>query len=134
MKCFKVVLRFEKTLGLEQRNARLESFTEQAIDANELQCGGGGHEDVWDVAVESGRDDVDDVTEAQRQAVIDWLEAEPKVLDYVVGDLYDDEPIDDEFVERLERVVDAMEQGESRQQVERLLDELTETDEDASAR
>lgn len=65
-----------------------DSFIEQAIEGNNLECGGGGDEKGMEyfVVAAGGRASA---TEDHRQCVRSWLEAEPCVKNIVVGPLRD---------------------------------------------
>jgi len=75
-------------LSIDDRNAVLDEFITDAIEANDLQFGGGGGGSTW-----SGYAILDrprgSTTEAQRQAVLKWLEENPKVSNVMVGELVD---------------------------------------------
>ncbi len=65
----------------------LERFVEQAIEAQNLSCGGGGRDLTWDFLVtKTGRGSP---TEKDRTAVQAWLAAQPEVRSYAVGQFVD---------------------------------------------
>jgi uncharacterized protein YggL (DUF469 family) len=65
----------------------LDAFFEEAIEANECQCGGAGMEDKLDVVVELGRL-VDDPPGRLRK-ITAWLDGRPDVQEYKTGPLFD---------------------------------------------
>jgi len=75
-------------LSGDDRNALLDDFITDAIEANDLQFGGGGSGATW-----SGFAVLDrqrgSTTEDQRQAVLKWLEDHPNVSNIMVGELVD---------------------------------------------
>ena len=84
----RVRFRFSPDLSTDDRNRLIDDFTREAIEANGLQFGGGGSKNIWEgfVALDAPRGSV---TEDHRQKVIQWLEANPKILEYEVGPLVD---------------------------------------------
>jgi uncharacterized protein YggL (DUF469 family) len=64
-----------------------DAFIEEAIEANECYCGGGGKEDKLDVVVELGRrsDDPD----ARLKRITAWLDARPDVQNWRTGEEFD---------------------------------------------
>ena len=65
----------------------LGRFLEHAIEAQNLGCGGGGQNDVWDFFVtKSGRGSPSD---AQRTAVGAWLAEQSEVVSYTLGEFVD---------------------------------------------
>lgn len=67
--------------------AFLFRFLENAIEANSLQCGGGGQGSAWEFCVAlAGRGSP---TEAHRAAVGAWLTGQPEVLHHSLGDFFD---------------------------------------------
>lgn len=121
--CFKITFTFSADLTVEQRNELLDKFIRNAIEANGLQFGGGGSDNIWDGTAEPGGE-TDEVSEAQRSSVIAWLKNEPRVLHYFVGERYEEKPIDDIFVAKLERITKAMEAGLPNDEIKRMVDEL----------
>ena len=65
----------------------LDSFIEQAIEANGCFCGGGGRWDHLDFFIELGRSDQD--PEGRLQQVTRWLDSRSEVKDYQTGALTD---------------------------------------------
>jgi uncharacterized protein YggL (DUF469 family) len=65
----------------------LDAFIEEAIEANDCYCGGGGKEDKLNMVVELGRrsDDPD----ARLKKIIAWLEKRPDVETWKVGEEFD---------------------------------------------
>jgi uncharacterized protein YggL (DUF469 family) len=65
----------------------LDRFILDAIEANDLHCGGGGSPEGWDFIVcANGRRSS---TEADRERVREWLEGRPEVRSVVIGPLWD---------------------------------------------
>lgn len=70
-------------LGSSARETLLDRFIEEAIERNDLSCGGGG-EDVWEFFVTAtGRRA--SVTETQRRSVEAWLRSRPDVGAYTLS-------------------------------------------------
>ena len=65
----------------------LDSFILQAVEGNDLSCGGGGGPAEWDFFVcgEGRRSAID----ADRQRVQDWLKHQPQITSIQVGVLQD---------------------------------------------
>jgi uncharacterized protein YggL (DUF469 family) len=65
----------------------LDAFIEEAIEANECYCGGGGKEDKLNMVVELGRrsDDPD----ARLNKITAWLDARPDVKTWKIGEEFD---------------------------------------------
>jgi len=84
---FRVQFRFPAHLSnLERDHLLWDGWIIAAIEGNGLTFGGGGM-DVWDGFVSvSGRGSA---TEAHRQILARWLEANPLVLEYTVFPLVD---------------------------------------------
>lgn len=78
---------------MRHRNRVLGEFIAEAIEANDLQFGGGGSEDIWEGIAEPQHRV--EATEARRFVVAEWLEQHPQVLEFQVGPLSDDRAIDD---------------------------------------
>lgn len=70
-------LRITLAAGLSEieREDAIDAFIAQAIEANELAVGG-GYGEVWNFFVT--RAGVGSVTPSEREAVVAWLEAEPR--------------------------------------------------------
>jgi uncharacterized protein YggL (DUF469 family) len=85
---FEICFRFSADLSEEARNSLIDDFIREAIEANGLQFGGGGSDNVWDgfATLDAKRGTA---TEAHREKVIGWLTMNPKILQYRVGDLAD---------------------------------------------
>jgi hypothetical protein len=65
----------------------LDRFIEQAIEARNLCCGGGGKDLSWDFLVtRAGRGST---TQEDRTAVQAWLAGQPEVRSYAVGQFVD---------------------------------------------
>jgi uncharacterized protein YggL (DUF469 family) len=65
----------------------LDRFLIDAVEANNLRCGGGGQGVAWDFLVTlAGRGSP---TEAQRVTLGNWLAAQPEVLSYSLGEFFD---------------------------------------------
>jgi uncharacterized protein len=72
----------------------LDSFIEEAVEANRCYCGGGGKEDTLDVVIELGRR-LDD-PQARLNRITAWLDARPDVANWKTGEEFDiwiDEPV-----------------------------------------
>ena len=65
----------------------LDSFIEEAVEANDCYCGGGGAADRLDMILELGRRSDDPAT--RLSAIAAWLEKRPDVLDNRTGELFD---------------------------------------------
>jgi uncharacterized protein YggL (DUF469 family) len=65
----------------------LDAFIAQAIEAQGLAFGGGGHDDRLTGVIEVGT--MTDPIEARLQPIRRWLEAREDIQDYVVGPLVD---------------------------------------------
>ncbi len=84
---FTVKYQPEPVLAASVLEAFLDRFILQAIEANDLHCGGGGGPEEWDFFVcPNGRRSATDV---DRQRVRAWLESEPGVRNLRVGPLQD---------------------------------------------
>jgi len=65
----------------------LDRFLLQAVEANDLRCGGGGQGVAWEFVVTlAGRGSA---SEAQRLSLASWLGNQPEVLSYTLGELFD---------------------------------------------
>ena len=65
----------------------LDRFLLQAVEANNLRCGGGGQGVACDFVVTlAGRGSP---TEAQRLSLATWLGNQPEVLSYTLGEFFD---------------------------------------------
>jgi uncharacterized protein YggL (DUF469 family) len=74
-------------LSVEQAEDFLFRFLEQAIEANDLACGGGGQGESWELCVtRAGRGSP---TEEQRDAVSAWLASQPEVRSHNLGAFFD---------------------------------------------
>ena len=65
----------------------LDAFIEEAIEANDCYCGGGGKEDNLDVVVELGR--MADDPERRLAKITAWLDSRSDVLEYRAGPMLD---------------------------------------------
>ncbi len=65
----------------------LDSFIEQAIEANGCYCGGGGKEDKLDVLLELGRRSDDPAARLKKIAA--WLDARPDVESWRTSEEFD---------------------------------------------
>jgi uncharacterized protein YggL (DUF469 family) len=86
---FPVNYRIESNVSIGERNAVIQSFITEAIEGNDLQFGGGGGGD-WQSGIAEPHS-TNAATEAQRQAVEMWLRSHPRVVEFVVGSLGEDE-------------------------------------------
>jgi uncharacterized protein YggL (DUF469 family) len=124
MNCFSVVFKPNPHLSLDAYNHLIEAFIHNAIEANSLQFGGGGDRGLWKGVAESSDENDDQVSDAQLQAIRSWLDDQPFILDYTVSEGFESEPIDDEFVAKLENLVQAAETGINSEEFDRLFNEL----------
>jgi uncharacterized protein YggL (DUF469 family) len=85
---FEVSFDMSPELTIEQRNALLDAFIMDAIEANDLACGGGGSDMNWEVFVVAEKPRAS-AAEAQRQAVQAWLEGQKAISNIKVGELRD---------------------------------------------
>jgi uncharacterized protein YggL (DUF469 family) len=78
----------DATLSNEERNALLDAFIIDAIESNGLEFGGGGSGSVWDgfAAVNEHRGSA---SESHREAVRIWLDKNPKITTFRIGELRD---------------------------------------------
>ena len=65
----------------------LDTFLEEAIEANGCYCGGGGKDDRLNVVVELGRRSGS--PDAKLTGIIAWLEARVDVQDWMIGEEFD---------------------------------------------
>ena len=65
----------------------LYSFVEEAIEANNCFCGGGGKDDELDVIVELGR--MADNPDGKLDKVTGWLDQRMDVVSYKTGEMFD---------------------------------------------
>jgi uncharacterized protein len=82
-------LRYTLVAGLTAAAADdfLDRFLLEAVEANDLRCGGGGQGVAWDFVVTlAGRGSP---SEAQRVSLAGWLGAQPEVLSYTLGEFFD---------------------------------------------
>jgi len=85
---FAVQFALDPQLPEAAAGAFLDRFIVQAVEADRMCAGGGGHGARWDFFVSSAarRGSVD---EAQRARVLDWLGRQPEVLERSAGPLVD---------------------------------------------
>ena len=94
---FTVRYQLNPCLAEPAREALLDRFILQAVEANDLYCGGGGGPEGWDFFVcANGRRSS---TDADRQRVREWLASEPEVTNILVGQLWDAWHGDDEVLQ-----------------------------------
>jgi uncharacterized protein YggL (DUF469 family) len=86
---FKVSYRIMSDLSIGDRNAVIQAFITEAIEGNNLQFGGGGGGDWQSGIAEPHSTNI--ATEAQRQAVEAWLQSQPRIVEFIVGPLREDE-------------------------------------------
>jgi hypothetical protein len=73
--------------GHERTTSSCGASSSVGVEANGLQCGGGGQGAAWEFCVQlAGRGSP---TEAQRLAVGTWLSQQAEVRAYELGDLFD---------------------------------------------
>lgn len=92
----------------------LDSFIEDAIEANGCYCGGGGMEDKLDVVVELGRRS--DHPDARLKKITEWLHARPDVESWNAGEEFDIwrgdfQENDPRFLQRIEKARNSMKAG-----------------------
>jgi uncharacterized protein YggL (DUF469 family) len=125
MNCFRIVFKPDPQLSLDAYNHLIESFIHNAVQANNLQFGGGGDLRLWEGVAECGDENDDKVSTAQIQAVKTWLDDEPHIWDYMVSEGFECEPIDDEFVAKLEALIQVAEtSGVNSEKVDHLIKAL----------
>lgn len=83
--CFEITIRFDPSLNFEELDAVSDEFISM-IENNGLQFGGGGNA-TWTGIVEGPWRGT--VTAADREKVLAWLHAHPKVVDVSAGPLRD---------------------------------------------
>jgi len=85
---FSLSFRFSSELTKEERNTLLNDFIQQAIEANGLVFGGGGAGNTWDgfVTLDALRGST---SEVQREKVIEWLDRNPRIMEYRASPLCD---------------------------------------------
>jgi uncharacterized protein YggL (DUF469 family) len=89
--------RVKNGLSLAALDSLLDRFILEAIEANDLYCGGGGGPAGWDFLVcANGRKSA---TDADRQRVRRWLEEQPDISVVFVGRLLDAWHGDDDALE-----------------------------------
>lgn len=92
----------------------LDSFIEDAIEANGCYCGGGGMEDKLDVVVELGRRS--DHPDARLKKITEWLHARPDVESWTTGEEFDIwhgdfQENDPRFLQRIEKARNSIKAG-----------------------
>jgi len=70
-------------IGSPERDSFLDRFIEEAIEKNDLSCGGGG-ENTWEFFVTANGRRAS-ATELQRRSVEAWLDSDPDVSAYTVS-------------------------------------------------
>jgi uncharacterized protein YggL (DUF469 family) len=84
---FDVSYTLRQGVSADEAEDFLFRFVEQAIEANDLSCGGGGQGESWELCVTSaGRGSP---TEQQRGAVSEWLANQPAVRSHNLGAFFD---------------------------------------------
>jgi hypothetical protein len=68
-------------------NEFLYAFIDDAIEANDCYCGGGGKEDHWEFIIELGCQS--DKPEGRLKKICNWLDGREDVKDYKTGELID---------------------------------------------
>jgi len=84
---FPVQFSFASTLTIDERNALLDDWIANAIEANGLQFGGGGGSNVWEGYVTLASEG--SASEDHRRTVENWLKLDPRIVKYRVGSLTD---------------------------------------------
>ena len=84
---FEIRFGMDPDLTMDQRNALLDEFVTQPIEANGLQFGG-GDDNTWEgvVALDKPRGPA---TEEHRRAVRNWLERNPNISNVRIGEQRD---------------------------------------------
>jgi uncharacterized protein YggL (DUF469 family) len=85
---FEVSFDVSPKITIAQRNALLDAFITDAIEANGLLFGGGGADKNWEgfVTVDKRRGSA---TEVHRQSVRAWLEDQKAISNIKIGELRD---------------------------------------------
>ena len=84
---FAVEFALDPGLSDDAAGGFLDRFIAQAIEADRMLAGGGGHGARWNFFVSSARRG--SVEEAQRTRVLDWLGRQPEVKERSAGPLVD---------------------------------------------
>ncbi len=86
---FRVAVRMQPNLSVEEWNHFMDRFIAEAIEANGLMFGGGGREsdNTWDGVVALW--DRGSVTLEHRSKIEQWLIGEPLVMSYYLGEFVD---------------------------------------------
>ena len=84
---FSVAYRINPGLSSLASESLLDKFILEAIEDNDLHCGGGGGPEEWDFIV--GANGRKSASEANRQAVRVWLKAQPDISVVSIGPLLD---------------------------------------------
>ena len=64
----------------------LDAFIEEAVEANDCRCGGGGSENMLDIVVELG---LQERCEERLQRIISWLQSRTDVESWKIGEKFD---------------------------------------------
>jgi uncharacterized protein len=83
---FYVRFRLPEDLGEDDLDAFLDQFLNEAIEAHELDFGGGGHHE-WQGFVALNKPG--SATEEHRSQVAAWLKGHPRVLEHQLSELRD---------------------------------------------
>ncbi len=84
---FEVSYRLARGVSAEEAESFLDLFLADAIEANNLSCGGGGQGERWSFCATAARRG--SASPEQRAAVEKWLAAQPAVLSYELGSFRD---------------------------------------------
>ena len=79
-------------MGINERNAFLDAFLSEAIEANGIQFGGGGTSDVWSGFAEPGGKLLT-VSAEQRRMVQEWLSSRIEIQEFYVGEVLRDSEV-----------------------------------------
>jgi len=76
-----------KPLSIDEREVWMERFIEQAIERNSVVCAAAFNDDFWCYVI--GEKERASVTEAQRLAVLDWLNKQTEIVNLQASPLRD---------------------------------------------
>ena len=79
-------------MGINERNAFLDAFLSEAIEANGIQFGGGGTSDVWSGFAKPGGKLLT-VSAEQRRMVQEWLSSRIEIQEFYVGEVLRDSEV-----------------------------------------
>lgn len=76
-----------KSLSVDEREVWMNQFIEQAIERNGIVCAAAFNDDFWCYVI--GEKERASVTEAQRLAVLDWLNKQTEIINLQASPLRD---------------------------------------------